>query len=103
MSSYLDKDVAISFEFFPPSDDAGEARLWETVRELAPLGPEFLSVTYGAGGSTQVHTDRIVRRIAKETDLTPTAHLPALGDQARVDDLGVLEITEGTTHDSPTP
>jgi methylenetetrahydrofolate reductase (NADPH) len=72
-------DVAISFEFFPPSDDAGEARLWETVRELAPLGPEFLSVTYGAGGSTQVHTDRIVRRIAKETDLTPTAHLTCVG------------------------
>jgi len=79
MANPANRHIAVSFEFFPPADDAGEARLWETINQLAPLEPEFLSVTYGAGGSTQVHTDRIVRRILKETRQCPTAHLTCVG------------------------
>ena len=64
-----------SFEFFPPRDDAGEAQLWQTIRELEALQPTFVSVTYGAGGSTRDRTIRITERIASETTLTPVAQL----------------------------
>jgi methylenetetrahydrofolate reductase (NADPH) len=79
MSSRHDADLKVSFEFFPPADAKGEARLWDTVHKLAPLAPEWLSVTYGAGGSTQERTDRIVRRILNETDQVPAAHLTCVG------------------------
>ncbi|MDP3898972.1 MAG: methylenetetrahydrofolate reductase [NAD(P)H] [Mesorhizobium sp.] len=67
--------IRVSFEFFPPKTDEMEARLWETVQRLEPLRPSFVSVTYGAGGSTRERTTRTVKRILTETSLTPAAHL----------------------------
>ena len=66
---------SFSFEFFPPRTDEGEEQLWKAIRELEPLRPTFVSVTYGAGGSTRDRTIRIVQRIARETPITPVAHL----------------------------
>lgn len=67
--------IDVSFEFFPPKDEAMEKSLWEAVTRLAPLTPQFVSVTYGAGGSTRERTHATVKRILKETALTPAAHL----------------------------
>jgi len=67
--------IATSFEFFPPKDEAMEKTLWESVERLAPMQPNFVSVTYGAGGSTRERTHATVRRILQETSLTPAAHL----------------------------
>ena len=69
----------VSFEFFPPHDDAGETRLWHVMARLSPLGPSFVSVTYGAGGSTRKRTDRVVRRIHDETTVPVAAHLTCVG------------------------
>ena len=65
----------VSFEFFPPKTEAMEKTLWESIKVLAPVQPEFVSVTYGAGGSTRERTHSTVRRIVAETSLAPAAHL----------------------------
>src|SRR6184192_3299265 len=65
----------ISFEFFPPKTPEMEARLWEVIKRLESLAPRFVSVTYGAGGSTRERTHATVRRIRNETALEPAAHL----------------------------
>ena len=67
--------VRVSFEFFPPKTDQAEDNLWQAIRRLEPLNPGFVSVTYGAGGSTRERTHRTVSRILRETALKPAAHL----------------------------
>jgi len=67
--------LSVSFEFFPPKSEKMEASLWESIRRLEPLSPNFVSVTYGAGGSTRDRTHRTVHRIAHETTILPAAHL----------------------------
>jgi methylenetetrahydrofolate reductase (NADPH) len=69
----------LSFEFFPPRTEALEQQLWACIERLAPLAPRFVSVTYGAGGTTQARTHATVTRIARETSLTPAAHLTCVG------------------------
>jgi methylenetetrahydrofolate reductase (NADPH) len=70
---------SVSFEFFPPKDAAGEEKLWESLDKLNPLGPSFVSVTYGAGGSTRDRTSAIVKRIEGRTGLSAAAHLTCVG------------------------
>ncbi len=67
--------TGISFEFFPPKSEAAGEKLWQSIGRLAPLAPDFVSVTYGAGGTTRDRTHACVKRIIDETDLKPAAHL----------------------------
>ena len=75
----LPGDINVSFEFFPPKSEKMEEQLWDAIVELAPLDPAFVSVTYGAGGSTRERTHATVARIVRETDLVPAAHLTCVG------------------------
>jgi methylenetetrahydrofolate reductase (NADPH) len=82
------KSPQISFEFFPPKTEEMEKGLWETIKRLAPLAPGFVSVTYGAGGSTRERTHSTIARILAETDLTPAAHLTCVGAaRGEIDDI----------------
>jgi methylenetetrahydrofolate reductase (NADPH) len=72
-------DIQVSFEFFPPKSAAMAETLWSSIQTLAPLQPRFVSVTYGAGGSTRERTHDTIERILKETALTPAAHLTCVG------------------------
>lgn len=74
-------DISVSFEFFPPADAAMEATLWSSIQRLAPLSPRFVSVTYGADGSTRERTHHVVTRIQRETQLTGAPHLTCIGAQ----------------------
>jgi methylenetetrahydrofolate reductase (NADPH) len=92
--------VGVSFEFSPPKTPEMETQLWEAIDRLAPLNPRFVSVTYGAGGSTRERTHATVSRLAKETPLKPAAHLTCVGaSKAEIDavvrrysDVGVRHI-----------
>ena len=68
---YAAEPPDISFEFFPPKDALAEAKLWYVIRTLEPLGPRFVSVTYGAGGTTRERTHHMVTKLRNETELTP--------------------------------
>ncbi len=74
-----DVKMKVSFEFFPPKSEKMEQTLWHAINRLEPLGPHFISVTYGAGGSTRERTHSTVARILKDTALTPAAHLTCVG------------------------
>lgn len=71
--------VQVSFEFFPPNDEAMEHTLWASIERLAPLAPRFVSVTYGADGSTRDRTHRVISRVQRETRLTGAPHLTCIG------------------------
>ncbi|MBU8536450.1 methylenetetrahydrofolate reductase [NAD(P)H] [Falsiroseomonas tokyonensis] len=89
----------LSFEFFPPKNEALEAALWAAIRRLEPLGPRFVSVTYGAGGTTRSRTHETVARLAKETSLTPAAHLTCVGaTQDEVDEVARDYMAAGVRH-----
>lgn len=91
--------LTISFEFFPPKSDAMEARLWEAIGKLEPLNPDFISVTYGAGGSTRQRTHKTVKRILDETGLKPAAHLTCVAaSRAEVDDVLAEYWASGVRH-----
>ncbi len=83
--------VTVSFEFFPPNDAAMEQTLWASIQRLAPLAPRFVSVTYGADGSTRERTHNVVTRILRETALTPAPHLTCVGAPRGE----ILEIARG--------
>jgi len=92
-------DIAVSFEFFPPKSEKMADTLWESIQTLAPLGPRFVSVTYGAGGSTRERTHATVKRILDETDLTPAAHLTCVGaSKGEVDDIARAYCDSGVRH-----
>ncbi len=95
----LPGDVKVSFEFFPPKTEEAERALWACVQRLAPVRPAFVSVTYGAGGSTRERTHATVGRIRRETDLEPAAHLTCVGaTRAEVDAIAKRYWAEGIRH-----
>ena len=103
-------DIAVSFEFFPPKTESMAQTLWASIQTLAPLNPRFVSVTYGAGGSTRERTHATVERILNETPLTPAAHLTCVGaSRAEVDEVARDYWAAGVRHivalrgDAPEP
>jgi len=83
-----DGDIGVSFEFFPPKTEKMEAALWSSIRRLEPLMPNFVSVTYGAGGTTRDRTHATVAQLVQESQLKPAAHLTCVGaTKAQVDDV----------------
>ncbi|MFN4358923.1 methylenetetrahydrofolate reductase [Sphingopyxis alaskensis] len=95
----LDGDVGVSFEFFPPKSEKMEAQLWDTFRTLEPLAPSFVSVTYGAGGSTRERTHATVARIAAESRVPPAAHLTCVeASRAEIDEVARAYWDAGVRH-----
>lgn len=99
VSSPLPQDVEVSFEFFPPKTEKMEAKLWACIERLKPLKPSYVSVTYGAGGSTRERTHATVKRIRQETDLEPAAHLTCVGaSRAEIDAIARQYWEDGIKH-----
>jgi len=95
----LEGDIGVSFEFFPPKTEKMEAQLWETFRTLEPLGPSFVSVTYGAGGSTRERTHATVARIAAESRVPPAAHLTCVeASRAEINEVAEAYWEAGVRH-----
>lgn len=94
-----ERRIHVSFEFFPPKTEEMERTLWESITRLAPLAPRFVSVTYGAGGSTRERTHATVKRILAETALTPAAHLTCVAaTRAEIDDVIRNYCAAGVRH-----
>ncbi len=95
----LPGDAEISFEFFPPKSEKMEATLWDSVKTLEPLDPRFVSVTYGAGGSTRERTHNTVARIAKETNIAAAAHLTCVeASKAEIREIAEAYWQAGVRH-----
>lgn len=95
----LPKDVAVSFEFFPPKTDKAEESLWNAIKRLEPLNPDYVSVTYGAGGSTRERTHATVTRLKKETALEPAAHLTCVAaTREEIDEIARQYWNDGIRH-----
>ncbi|MEL7450037.1 MAG: methylenetetrahydrofolate reductase [Pseudomonadota bacterium] len=91
--------IDVSFEFFPPKTEAMEATLWKSVERLAPLAPSFVSVTYGADGSTRDRTHQIVKRLKQDSPLAPAAHLTCVGaSRDEIDDIARKYWDAGVRH-----
>ncbi|MEK7343923.1 MAG: methylenetetrahydrofolate reductase [NAD(P)H] [Pseudomonadota bacterium] len=92
-------DAQVSFEFFPPKTEKMEAQLWSAIETLTPLGPKFVSVTYGAGGSTRERTHNTVARIARETPLAAAAHLTCVAaSRSEIDEIADAYWEAGVRH-----
>lgn len=92
-------DAEVSFEFFPPKTDAMDATLWSSIETLGPLGPRFVSVTYGAGGSTRERTHNTVARIARDTTIPAAAHLTCVeATRSEIDDIADAYWDAGVRH-----
>jgi methylenetetrahydrofolate reductase (NADH) len=95
----LPKDVSVSFEFFPPKTEKMEETLWASLKRLEPLGPQFVSVTYGAGGTTRERTHNTVVGIQKETTMSAAAHLTCVGSsKAEIQEIADRYWEEGIRH-----
>ncbi len=95
----LPRDVRVSFEFFPPKTEKANKTLWDSIQRLAPLRPSYVSVTYGAGGSTRERTHATVYRIRHETTLEPAAHLTCVGaTREEIDDVARSYWQAGVKH-----
>ncbi len=91
--------INVSFEFFPPKTPEMELGLWDAIERLTPLGPSFVSVTYGAGGSTRERTHATVARIVRETDIPPAAHLTCVGaSREEIDEVAREYWNAGVRH-----
>tara|TARA_R100000501_G_scaffold10060_1_gene19804 strand:- start:86000 stop:86983 length:984 start_codon:yes stop_codon:yes gene_type:complete len=99
MFADLAGDVDVSFEFFPPKSEKMEQTLWQSIKTLEPLQPKFVSVTYGAGGSTRDRTHATVARIVRETGLTPAAHLTCVdASRGEIDEVADEYWNAGVRH-----
>ncbi|MDH3490491.1 MAG: methylenetetrahydrofolate reductase [Gammaproteobacteria bacterium] len=99
MTTNIVERPSVSFEFFPPNTEAMEATLWKSIERLADLGPSFVSVTYGADGSTRERTHAAVERIIRDTELTPAPHLTCIGaGRGEIDDIAREYWDMGVRH-----
>ena len=95
----LKKSLKVSFEFFPPKDQKMSQTLWKSIKRLEPLEPQFVSVTYGAMGSTRSRTHDLVKKIIKETNIQPAAHLTCVGSKVcEIEDIARNYWSDGIKH-----
>ncbi len=93
------REIEVSFEFFPPKTEEAEKVLWDSIARLLPLSPKFVSVTYGAGGTTRERTHQTVTRLVRETDIPPAAHLTCVAaSKAEIDEVARDYWNAGVRH-----